>query len=199
MAGGDSGAAIVPGKVEESLLIKAVRYTDAELAMPPKKKGGKLPAADLAKLEQWVAMGARTRATARQKAHGADGRGLGALGVSASEKACAARRAASAVAAHRCGPFILAKLEAAGLEPSAPADPDALLRRLFYDLWGLPPTTEQATAFAQQWAAANGDAKAQDAALERVVDYLLRSPHYGDAGAAHRRQSPTSPNTAAGW
>lgn len=56
--GGDSRAAIVPGKVEESLLIKAVRYTDADLAMPPKKKGGKLPAADLATLEQWLAMGA---------------------------------------------------------------------------------------------------------------------------------------------
>lgn len=56
--GGDSGAAIVPGKVEESLLIRAVRYNDADLAMPPKKKGGKLPAADIAKLEQWVAMGA---------------------------------------------------------------------------------------------------------------------------------------------
>jgi hypothetical protein len=56
--GGDSGPAIVAGKVEESLLIKAVRYTDADLAMPPKKKGGKLPASHIAKLEQWVAMGA---------------------------------------------------------------------------------------------------------------------------------------------
>ena len=54
-AGGDSGAAIVPGKVEESLLIKAVRYTDTNLQMPEKRK---LPAAEIAVLEQWVAMGA---------------------------------------------------------------------------------------------------------------------------------------------
>ena len=81
--------------------------------------------------------------------------------------------------------FILAKLESAGLEPSALADPDAVLGRLFYDLWGLPPTTEQVSAFTQQWQAAKGDAKVQDAAVERVVDYLLRSPHYGERWGRH--------------
>lgn len=184
--GGDSGAAVVPGKVEESLLIKAVRYTDADLAMPPKKKGGKLPAADIAKLEQWVAMGAPdpregvvkklTGMTSEAKAHWAFQ---------------PVKKPALPAVKHPQWPstdvdhFILAKLEAAGLEPSAPADPDALLRRLFYDLWGLPPTTEQVAHFTQQWRAANGDAKAQDAALEHVVEYLLKSPHYGERWGRH--------------
>lgn len=54
--GGDSGPAIVPGRPEESLLIKAVRYEDKELAMPPQKKGGKLPDSDIAALAEWVKM-----------------------------------------------------------------------------------------------------------------------------------------------
>ncbi|MGI8966446.1 MAG: c-type cytochrome domain-containing protein, partial [Limisphaerales bacterium] len=56
--GGESGAAIVPGDVEKSLLIKAVRYTDKDLQMPPEKAGGKLSVAQIADLEAWVKMGA---------------------------------------------------------------------------------------------------------------------------------------------
>lgn len=171
------------GKVEESLLIKAVRYTDADLAMPPKKKGGKLPVEDLATLEQWLAMGAPDpREGAAKKL----------TGLTAEARAHWAfqpvKRPALPVVQHpqwrrtEVDAFILAKLEAEELEPSAPADPDAVLRRLFYDLWGLPPTTEQESVFTQQWQAAKGDAKAQDAAVERVVDYLLKSPHYGERG-----------------
>ena len=57
-AGGDSGHAVVPGSVKDSLLIKALRYTDKDIAMPPKKEGGKLPDDVIAKFEQWVQMGA---------------------------------------------------------------------------------------------------------------------------------------------
>ncbi len=68
--GGESGAAIVPGKPEESLLIKAVSYQDADLAMPPESKGGKLPDADIAVLSEWVKRGAagpsHQRGTARR-------------------------------------------------------------------------------------------------------------------------------------
>jgi len=56
--GGDSGPAILPGKPDESLLIKAVRYHDEDLAMPPQKKGGKLPDSAIAALTEWVKMGA---------------------------------------------------------------------------------------------------------------------------------------------
>jgi hypothetical protein len=186
MTGGDSGAAIVPGKPEESLLIKAVRYDDAALAMPPKKKGGKLPAADIAKLEQWVAMGAPDpREGAVKKLTGLTPEARAHWAFQPVKKPALPAVQHTAWCRTEVDRFILAKLEAAGLEPSTEAHPDALLRRLFYDLWGLPPTPEQATAFAQQWAAAKGDAKAQDAALERVVDFLLRSPHYGERWGRH--------------
>jgi hypothetical protein len=56
--GGDSGPAIIPGKPEESLLIKAISYHDKDLAMPPKKKGGKLPDETIRMLTEWVKMGA---------------------------------------------------------------------------------------------------------------------------------------------
>lgn len=184
--GGDSGPAIVAGKVEESLLIQAVRYDDADLAMPPKKKGGKLPAADIAKLEQWVAMGAPDPR---------DGEVKKLTGMTPEARRHWAfqpvKNPTLPEVTHPQWPrtdvdrFILAKLEAAGLEPNAPADPDALLRRLFYNFWGLPPTTEQVGRFTKEWQAAMGDAKAQDAALERVVDYLLRSPHYGERWGRH--------------
>ena len=184
--GGDSGPAIVPGKPEESLLIRAVRYTDSDLAMPPKKKGGKLPAEDIARLEQWVAMGAPDPR---------DGEVRKLTGMTDEARAHwafqAVKKPALPEVRHPSWPrtdidrFILAKLEKAGLEPSLPADPDALLRRLFYNLWGLPPTTEQVAAFSKQWQAAKGDAKAQDAALERVVDHLLKSPHYGERWGRH--------------
>jgi len=75
--------------------------------------------------------------------------------------------------------FILARLEAAGIAPAAPAPPEQLLRRLTFDLVGLPPTPEQVDAF--QRAAA---AKPQ-AAVERVVDQLLASPHYGERWGRH--------------
>lgn len=184
--GGDSGPTIVAGKVEESLLIKAVRYTDADLAMPPKKKGGKLPAADIAKLEQWVAMGAPDPR---------DGEVKKLTGMTLEARQHWAfqplKKPEFPAVKHQQWPrtdvdrFILTKLEAAGLEPSGPADPDALLRRLFYNLWGLPPTTEQVEHFTREWQAAKGDTTAQDEALERVVDYLLRSPHYGERWGRH--------------
>ena len=56
--GGDSGHAVVPGNTKDSLLLRAIRYTDKEMQMPPKKEGGQLPAEVIAKFEQWVAMGA---------------------------------------------------------------------------------------------------------------------------------------------
>jgi hypothetical protein len=176
----------VPGKPEESLLIKAVRYDDADLAMPPKKKGGKLPTEDIAKLEQWVAMGAPDpREGAVKKLTGLTPEARAHWAFQPVKKPALPAVQHTEWCRSEVDRFILAKLEAAGLEPSTEAHPDALLRRLFYDLWGLPPTPEQATAFAQQWAAARGDAKAQDAALERVVDFLLRSPHYGERWGRH--------------
>ncbi|MFN0075552.1 MAG: c-type cytochrome domain-containing protein, partial [Prosthecobacter sp.] len=68
--GGDSGPAILPGKPDESLLIKAVRYHDEDLAMPPQKKGGKLPDSAIAALTEWVKMGAPDPRVAEAKLAG---------------------------------------------------------------------------------------------------------------------------------
>ena len=72
--------------------------------------------------------------------------------------------------------FILAKLEKAQLKPSGPADPRALIRRLYFDLTGLPPTAEQVAAFVNN---------PTDAAYRKVVDNLLGSPHYGERWGRH--------------
>ena len=78
--------------------------------------------------------------------------------------------------------FILAKLEAKGLTPNPPADPRTLIRRVYFDLIGLPPTFEEVEEFAKAWDAAS--AKPQ-AALEKVVDRLLADPRYGERWARH--------------
>src|SRR5262245_52946432 len=141
--GGDSGPAVVPGKPEASLLLKALRYTDESLRMPPK---GKLPAAVVADFEKWIAAGAvdpRTTSTS-------------AVDPDAARKHWAfqpiTRPAIPAVknAAWAQTPvdrFILARLEARGMTPSAPADRRTLIRRAYFDLIGLPPTAGEIDAF----------------------------------------------------
>src|SRR5207249_5620621 len=72
--------------------------------------------------------------------------------------------------------FVLAKLEAAGLRPAAPADKNALVRRVYYDLLGLPPSPDEVAAFL---------ADHSDTAYEKMIDRLLASPHYGEHWARH--------------
>ncbi|HEY1380503.1 MAG TPA: c-type cytochrome domain-containing protein, partial [Gemmataceae bacterium] len=130
--GGESGPAVVPGDPDKSLLLKAVRQTDADLKMPPK---GKLPDAAVADLAAWVKMGAPWPADA--KAAAAD-----------PAKAHWAFRPVKAPAVpeipnpksqipNPIDAFVLAKLQAAGLSPSPPADRVTLIRRVTLDLTGL--------------------------------------------------------------
>ena len=145
MKGGESGPALVPGEPERSLLIKAVRYSDENLQMPPKDK--KLSADQIAALEQWVRLGAP------------DPRHSGADKGSISAKAAnhwafrALKQPAlpavkdSAWVRQPLDAFVLAKLEANGLRPSPATDRRTLIRRATFDLIGLPPTTEEVHAF----------------------------------------------------
>lgn len=174
--GGDSGPVLVPGKPSESLLIRAVRQ-GGELKMPPKAK---LPDSILADLERWIAMGAPDPRIASAKPV--------ALDFEAAKRHWSyqpLRRPASPGVKQIEWPikpldsFILARLEAAGLKPSAPADLRTLLRRVTLDLVGLPPSFEEITAF-EQAALRN-----PQAALEEVVDRLLASPHYGERWGRH--------------
>ncbi len=177
LKGGDTGPAIKPGDPDQSLLIKAVRYSDADLRMPPKNK--KLPAEKIADLEAWVKMGAPDP---RTTAAGA------AQVTSIREKARThwafqpvREPAVPAVKNRRfvqtpVDNFILARLEAANLQPSPEADKRTLIRRATFDLTGLPPTPEEVAAFTAD--------KSPDA-FARVVDRLLASPRYGERWGRH--------------
>jgi Protein of unknown function (DUF1553)/Protein of unknown function (DUF1549)/Planctomycete cytochrome C len=176
LKGGDTGPAIIPGKPEKSLLLKAVGYKDADLRMPPKSK---LPDSQIADLVAWVKMGAPLPADAgaatgtkifdleARKKHWAF-QPIQVKPVPAVRNRAWARSPVDA--------FILAALEAKGLTPAPPADPRALLRRVTYDLTGLPPTPDEIRSFL-------GDNSPD--AYERVVDRLLASPAYGERWARH--------------
>ena len=169
--GGESGAAIVPSDPEKSLLIKAIRYKDEDLQMPPKNK--KLPDEQIHDFEQWVKMGAPYPATAKK------------VEAKATDPMAEARKfwsfvppKKSAVPAIHGGwaktdidHFIQAKLEEKGLTPGPMAERRTLIRRATIDLTGMPPRTEDVGAFV---------ADQSPDAWEKVIDRLLASPQYGE-------------------
>ncbi|MBM3826972.1 MAG: DUF1549 domain-containing protein, partial [Verrucomicrobia bacterium] len=195
LKGGEEGPAVVPGNLEKSLLIRAVRYEDAELAMPPKKKGGKLPDDKIALLEKWIQMGAPSP----------DGNGSKLTGLTEKAKSHWAYQPIKPQTVPQVkmkqwvrnpiDAFVLAKIEEKGLLPNPEADPEAYLRRVYYDLIGLPPTSEQVEAFmkaldaariADSVAARQGrPVGALEGVYEKQVDFLLASPHYGERWARH--------------
>ncbi|MBX6313719.1 MAG: DUF1553 domain-containing protein [Isosphaeraceae bacterium] len=174
LAGGDSGPAIVPGQPDESLLLEALRHEG--LAMPPK---GKLPDGVVADFERWIQMGAPDprdgrAAPARTGIDLEAGRQFWAYQLP--------RRHEPPAVADADWPrtdidrFILAKLEAHGLRPVHDADKATLVRRLYFDLIGLPPSPEEIDAFASDTAPDS---------YERLVDRLLASPHFGERWGRH--------------
>lgn len=176
LKGGLSGPAIVPGDPERSLLIKAVRYDDPDLKMPPR---GKLFDQQIADLVTWTKMGApwpkeQSSAVAKKEFNLRERSGhwsLQPLTNPAQPRPQLKNWIQSPVDA-----FILAKLEENGLAPSERADKRTLLRRVTFDLTGLPPTADEIDAFLKD--------DAPDA-FTRVVERLLASPHYGERWARH--------------
>ena len=192
-AGWEGTGVIEPGKPEESLLIAAVRYDDDSLVMPPEEAGGKLSNAEIAALEEWVARGAPDpRESAADVSAGAAGSpATGAKLRGRKFKITEADRAywafqpivrpdlptASASAPqHPIDALLLAMLEEQGLSLSQAATPRELVRRAYFDLWGLPPSPEAVAAFEQN---------PSDEAWSRLVDRLLASPYYGERWARH--------------
>ncbi|OJW17909.1 MAG: hypothetical protein BGO49_30355 [Planctomycetales bacterium 71-10] len=178
LKGGDLGPAVEPGKPDESLLIQAVAYEDDAVKMPPKQK---LPEGEIDVLRRWVAGGA-TFPKSIAVAPAAPARGYD---FAEARKHWAYRPvtrhdpppvADASWPRSPIDPFVLAKLEAAGLRPSPPADRRTLLRRVYYDLIGLPPTAEEVAAF---------EADRSDDAYAKVVDRLLVSPRYGERWGRH--------------
>ena len=168
LEGGASGPAIVPGMPERSRLIQALSYTDESLRMPP---GGKLDEQQVEAFRAWVAMGAPDPRTSSAPAPAA----AAAAQLWSLKRPKAAEPPANA-GRTRIDRFVRARLNEAGLEPSPAADPRTLLRRLSYDLTGLPPTAAELDAFAQD---------PSSSAYEQVVDRLLGSPRFGESWARH--------------
>ncbi|MCS6777287.1 MAG: DUF1549 domain-containing protein, partial [Chthonomonadaceae bacterium] len=142
LRGGGRGPAIVPGKPEESLLIRAIQHTDPQLQMPP---NGKLTAEQIATLTEWIRRGAfwPDRVKLRAEGSGFD------LKARARHWAYQPLRKVSPPPVRNrswvrtpIDAFILARLEAKGLRPAPEADRRTLIRRAYYDLLGLPPTPE---------------------------------------------------------
>jgi hypothetical protein len=177
LKGGETGPALVPGKPDESRLIRAVRYLDENLQMPPKVK---LPEDQIAALEAWVKMGAPMPAggtgpkATLPAVDFAQARKHWSFQPPRAQAPPAVRESARVVTP--IDAFILAKLEEKGLPPAPPADKRTLLRRATVDLTGLPPTPGELDAFL---------ADDSPEAFERVVDRLLASPRYGERWGRH--------------
>ncbi len=147
--GGTSGPAVVPGDIEASILFQAITAADGYEPMPPK---GKLPAAVIADFRRWIEMGAPDPrdGTGKPVTAARPGRRAATGGRSGRSGDRPSRRSSPRWPAGRAQPidrFILAKLAEKGLRPSREADRRTLIRRLSFDLIGLPPTPEEVAAF----------------------------------------------------
>lgn len=172
--GGDSGPAILPGDPDGSLLIRAVQYHDDGPQMPPADAGGKLSKKDIESLTQWVREGAfdpRTDMARRGGLTEAEIRNWWSF------QPLKARVVPEISGEHNeIDRFILEKLTSAGLRLAPEADRRTLIRRVTYDLTGLPPTADEVDAFL---------ADQSSTAWETLVERLLQSPRYGEHWGRH--------------
>ena len=181
--GGDSGPVVVPGDPAKSLLWQ--RVTGDE--MPPARKGSSvnsaLASAEKTTLRDWIAAGAvwgagpiDALAFSSDRRAGADWWSLRPLAVIEPPRAEREELTTNGLTVNAIDTFLQARLAAAGLCPSAPASRQVLIRRLSFDLLGLPPSPEEAEAFASD---------TSPLAYEALVERMLASPHYGERWARH--------------
>lgn len=169
LRGGDGGRIIVPGQSGKSLLFQLVSGEDKDRPMPPK---GTLAATEIAALKAWIDQGAKWPDDGSADTNAAD---LWSFKPIQRPAAPQTRNTKSEIR-NDIDRFILAKLSDKGLSPSPEADRRTLIRRLYFDLIGLPPTPEEVRAFV---------ANDSPDAYEKLVDQLLASPHYGERWARH--------------
>lgn len=178
--GGDAGPAVTPGDPVKSLLIEAIEYGNQDLQMPPKKK---MADAERAVLAEWIKMGApdpRTGESLVKKQEGLsieEGRKFWSY-VPVKKPALPDVQDAK-WSRHDLDRFVLSKIESAGLQPAADAAPEALARRIYFNLIGLPPTEEQMEAFIKD------AGKDREQAIAKLVDELLASPRFGETWGRH--------------
>jgi YD repeat-containing protein len=162
LKGGRSGQpAVVPGKPDDSDLVRRIESADEGVMMPPPKSGKKLTPRQRELLRKWVAAGADYRQH---------------WSLVPPTRPVVPKVSDAAWARTPIDAFLLARLEREGLKPSPEASKETLLRRLSLDLTGLPPTPEEINAFL------NDDSPQ---AYDKAVERLLASPHYGERWARH--------------
>ena len=177
--GGNSGPAIVPGDPDSSLLYATLTYEHPDFAMPPK---GKLPSEIIADIRKWIEMGAPDpripeQVVVQSKIDIEEGKKHWAFQPPKSQLAPEVKNGDWPI--NDVDRHILSRLEQEGLEPAPEASPDVLLRRLYFDLIGLPPSYGEIMAFVEAWK------KDPDAAYLAKVDELLASGHFGERWGRH--------------
>ncbi len=173
LSGGNSGPAVVPGDPQASLLIGALRYQDFE--MPPT---GKLSDEVLSHFEHWIRQGAVDPRAPVDEPHKAqqpvvDANYWAFQPLQSIDLPSVRNQVAELSEIDR---FVRAKLETRGLEPVAPADRRTLIRRAYFDLWGLPPEPLVVEQFVSD---------PSPTAFSQLVDRLLDSPHFGERWGRH--------------
>ena len=177
--GGDSGPAVTPGDLGSSLLWTAINWGDKDYEMPPKKK---LPASIIADFRTWIEMGAPDPRVAEKVVVKTE------IDIDEGKKFWSFQKPLKAQPptvdnqqwpASAIDHFVLAKLEANGLAPATDAKPGTLLRRLYFDLAGVPPSTGDIERYAEAW---KSD---PDAAYRSEVDHLLASGQFGERWGRH--------------
>ncbi len=170
----DSGAAVVPGNLNDSLLISAIRNRNDDLTMPPKDEGGKLPDEIIRDFETWVRMGAPDpRDGPARVVSQYDTSKAKELWWSFQPIQAVAKPSTPIAAQHADWPltdidhFVGARWETHGLSPVADADRLVLLRRLRYDLTGLPPNQQESTEFVSLW---KSSSESREDLLKATVD-----------------------------
>ncbi|TLD70944.1 DUF1553 domain-containing protein [Phragmitibacter flavus] len=193
--GGDTGPAIIPGQPEESLLIQAITWSDLDLQMPPKKK---LSDSEIHILTTWIANGAHdpressASSTPRPTMATTVEQGRQFWSYTPIQNPDLPKVADPSWPSHPIDHFILAKLEQNHLTPAPDAAPEVLVRRLAYNLIGLPPTPTQIDQFTKH---ASTD---RPAAILALIDELMASPHFGEKWARHWLDIPRFAESSGG-
>ncbi|MDX2020742.1 MAG: PSD1 and planctomycete cytochrome C domain-containing protein [Deltaproteobacteria bacterium] len=171
---GDDGPRVVPSDAEASLLLKLVATPDDDDRMPPAEKP-RLTSQQVQTLRQWIAQGAPwPKGLALVPPDQAQQHWAFVPPTRVKVPAATALGRAAKAAMNPIDAFVLARLADEGLPASPPADRRTLIRRLWFDLVGLPPSPEAVHAFV---------ADKRPDATERVIDSLLASPHFGERWA----------------
>ncbi|RMF41928.1 MAG: DUF1549 domain-containing protein [Planctomycetota bacterium] len=179
LRGGASGPAIVPGRPKSSLLLVAMQHSDPNLIMPPEDYGEKVSDAVLRDFERWIQMGApdpRKAASASQRPSQWEDQSNRQWWAWQPPRAPTVPDAGEGWGRTDVDRFVAAELRAKGLVPSPAADRITLVRRLAFDLTGLPPRPEDLQRFALD---------ESPSPIEQYIDMLLDSPQYGEHFGRH--------------